>query len=136
MISPASNRPGGMSISFSTLRAVTVLPEPDSPTTASVSPRSTVRSTPSTARTMPSSVLNQVFKLRISSKGPRAPSTGVAGARGSLEVDDRLAARSLIQITRRGSNASRSPSPMKLIVSTARKIADPGNSAQCGAICR
>ena len=38
---PASKRPGGMSISFSTLRAVTVLPQPDSPTTASVSPRLT-----------------------------------------------------------------------------------------------
>ncbi len=30
---PASKRPGGMSISFSTERAVTVLPQPDSPTT-------------------------------------------------------------------------------------------------------
>src|SRR6266446_8519304 len=39
-------------------------------------------------------------------------------------------------ITFRGSRVSRSPSPMKLIVSTARKIAAPGNSAQCGAMSR
>ena len=59
---------GGMSISFSTERAVTVLPQPDSPTTPTVSPRSMRRSTPSTARTIPSSVLNQVFRLRMSSR--------------------------------------------------------------------
>src|SRR5205814_1196971 len=39
-------------------------------------------------------------------------------------------------ITLRGSSASRSPSPIKLIVSTARKIAAPGKSAQCGATSR
>ena len=53
---PATIRPGGIWISFSTVIAVTVLPQPDSPTTPRVSPRSMVRSTPSTARTMPSSV--------------------------------------------------------------------------------
>src|SRR5216683_967738 len=63
---PASKRPGGMSISFRTERAVTVLPQPDSPTTPTVSPWSMRRSTPSTARTMPSSVLNQVFSPRMS----------------------------------------------------------------------
>ena len=39
-------------------------------------------------------------------------------------------------ITLRGSSASRSPSPMKLMVSTVRKIAAPGKSAQCGAMSR
>ena len=39
-------------------------------------------------------------------------------------------------ITLRGSSASRRPSPMKLMVSTARKIAAPGKSAQCGAMSR
>src|SRR5205807_10362698 len=39
-------------------------------------------------------------------------------------------------ITLRGSSASRSPSPMKLIDSTVRKIAAPANSAQCGAMSR
>ncbi len=72
-ISPASKRPGGMSISRSTLRAVTVLPEPLSPTTASVSPGSTDRLTPSTARTVPSSVRNQVRRSRMSSSGALMP---------------------------------------------------------------
>ncbi len=35
---------------------VTLLPQPDSPTTASVSPGYTAKDTPSTARTMPSRV--------------------------------------------------------------------------------
>ena len=39
-------------------------------------------------------------------------------------------------ITFRGSSASRSPSPMKLMASTVRKMAAPANSAQCGAISR
>ena len=39
-------------------RAVTLLPEPDSPTMPSVSPAATVKLTPSTARTTPSSVKN------------------------------------------------------------------------------
>src|SRR6185312_8662394 len=39
-------------------------------------------------------------------------------------------------MTFRGSNASRKPSPMKLMAMTARKMAPPANSAQCGAISR
>ena len=39
-----------------TVRLVTLLPEPDSPTMPSVSPRSTANETPSTALTTPSSV--------------------------------------------------------------------------------
>jgi hypothetical protein len=60
--------------------------------------------------TMPSSVLKWVLSPRISSSGH-------AG-----EHRDHP----------RGSSASRRPSPMKLMASTARKIAPPGNSAQCG----
>jgi hypothetical protein len=37
---------------------VTLLPQPDSPTIASVSPRATENETPSTARTTPSRVKN------------------------------------------------------------------------------
>src|SRR5262249_35789070 len=44
--------------------------------------------------------------------------------------------QALGHMTFRGSRASRNPSPMKLIVSTARKIAAPGMSAQCGATSR
>src|SRR5688572_32977225 len=64
---PATMRPGGIGTSFITVSAVTVFPQPDSPTTPSVSPRSTVRSTPSTACTQPSSVAKWVFKPRMSS---------------------------------------------------------------------
>ncbi len=62
-------RPGGMAISFNMLMAVTVLPQPDSPTTPTVSPRPIVMSTPSTARTTPLSVAKCVFRPRISSRG-------------------------------------------------------------------
>ena len=37
-ISPATIRPGGLGISRSTLSAVTLLPEPDSPTSPTTSP--------------------------------------------------------------------------------------------------
>src|SRR5436190_2229160 len=49
--------------------AVTLFPQPDSPTTPSVLPRWIDRSTPSTARTTPSSVSNQVFRPRSSRRG-------------------------------------------------------------------
>src|SRR4051794_27376367 len=47
---------------------VTLLPQPDSPTMASVSPFSTANETPSTAPTMPSSVLNAVLRSLTSSR--------------------------------------------------------------------
>jgi hypothetical protein len=52
----AAMRPGGTGISRITERLVTDLPEPDSPTTPSVSPLSRWKLTPSTALTVPSSV--------------------------------------------------------------------------------
>jgi hypothetical protein len=67
--SPAAILPGGIGRSFSTVIAVTVLPQPDSPTTQTVSPRSIVRSTPSTAWSQPSSVLKCVFNPLICSSG-------------------------------------------------------------------
>jgi len=48
------------------VRQVTLLPQPDSPTIASVLPFSTENETPSTAPTMPSSVRNCVFRSRTS----------------------------------------------------------------------
>ena len=42
--------------------AVTLLPEPDSPTIPSTSPRASSKLTPSTARTIPSSVANWTFR--------------------------------------------------------------------------
>ena len=53
---PPAMRPGGVGIRRITDRLVTDFPEPDSPTTARVSPRSRWKLTPSTALTVPSSV--------------------------------------------------------------------------------
>src|ERR1700682_527764 len=50
------------------LSAVTDLPQPDSPTTPRVSPFSMYRSTPSTARTTPSSVKKYVLRFLTSSR--------------------------------------------------------------------
>src|SRR5260221_2263985 len=78
---PATMRPGGIAISFNTDIAVTVLPQPLSPTTPRVSPASIARSTSSTACTIPSSVANCTFKPWISSRwrdagcGSRAAAT-------------------------------------------------------------
>ena len=49
-------RPGGDAISRKIESEVTLLPQPDSPTIASVSPVYTENDTPSTARTTPSRV--------------------------------------------------------------------------------
>ena len=50
----------GYSIRPMTLRAVTLLPQPDSPTSPRVWPWATANETPSTAWTTPSAVLNWV----------------------------------------------------------------------------
>ena len=47
-----------------------VLPEPDSPTMPSERPRANVKLTPSTARTTPSAVSNDVRRFSTSSRGP------------------------------------------------------------------
>jgi hypothetical protein len=46
----------------------TLLPEPDSPTMASVLPRSTSKESPRTAWTTPSGVLNETLRSRTSSR--------------------------------------------------------------------
>ena len=56
--------PGGRGISRSIDSAVTDLPEPDSPTMASVSPAATSKDTSSTAVTQPASVRKRVVRLR------------------------------------------------------------------------
>src|SRR3954462_10714590 len=57
-----------------TASMVTLLPEPDSPTTPKSSPLSTVRSMPSTARNGPRWVWNSTERLRISSNAMAPPS--------------------------------------------------------------
>ena len=66
-------RPGGCGISRRIESAVTLLPLPDSPTTASVSPRFTSNDTPSTARTTPSSVKKCVFRFSTRRSGSLMP---------------------------------------------------------------
>src|SRR4030095_15596526 len=80
MIWPSTIVPGVCGISFITLSAVTDLPQPDSPTTPSVSLLSMCRSTPSTARTVPSSVKKYVLRFLTSSR--RSPMCDVLSAPG------------------------------------------------------
>src|SRR5260370_641219 len=68
-IAPDTMRPGGEGTRRSTDSAVTLLPQPDSPTIARVSPGMTWNETPSTARTTPSRVKNQVLRSAISRSG-------------------------------------------------------------------
>src|SRR3954447_14336568 len=58
-------RPGGCGIRPRIDIVETLLPEPDSPTMPSVSPGNTSYEIPSTAWTMPSSVLNSTTRSRI-----------------------------------------------------------------------
>jgi len=60
---PSTIRPGG-SIRPRMEKPVTVLPEPDSPTSPRISPGATSKSTPSTARATPSLVKKWVRRLR------------------------------------------------------------------------
>ena len=95
--------PGGSAISRRIDIEVTDLPQPDSPTIATVSPASMWNDTPSTARTMPSGVAKWVCRFSTSSR--------------AMLGQSRFASR--------GSSASRSPSPSMLTASTVmqRKIA-------------
>ena len=54
LISPATILPGGLGTSLRIDKAVTLFPQPDSPTMLTVSPLWRVRSTPSTALLTPS----------------------------------------------------------------------------------
>src|SRR3954471_8618655 len=69
-------RPGGRGTSPMMLSAVTLLPQPDSPTMPRVRPRSRLKSTPSTARTSPSSESKTVVRPRTSSSAARSDMPG------------------------------------------------------------
>ena len=84
-IDPETMRPGGSGIRRNIESEVTLLPQPDSPTTPRVSPRRTPSETPSTARTMPSRVKKYVRRSSISRSGVPAPGTG-SGVRASAET--------------------------------------------------
>src|SRR3954470_16769926 len=67
--------------------AVTLLPEPDSPTIPSTSPRSSVKLTPSTACTVPSSVANRTFRS-LTSRSRSAIALGRPDPRVKHRVDE------------------------------------------------
>ena len=102
----ADDPAGGWGTSRRIESAVTLLPLPDSPTTASVWPACTSNETPSTARTTPASPKKCVWRFS--------------------DPQQRFGAHDLLPVTRLGSSASRSPSPRKLKAITVRKIASPG----------
>ena len=66
---PGDDAAGGEATGAGSRASVTLLPQPDSPTTASVSPGDTTNDTPSTARTMPSRVKKCVLRPSIESSG-------------------------------------------------------------------
>src|SRR2546427_11639839 len=74
MIAPFTILPGGIGMRRMSERAVTVLPQPDSPTSPSVSPAASSKDTPSTARTTPSRLKNCVCRsLTARSSGTPLP---------------------------------------------------------------
>ena len=103
-------RPGGLGISRMIDRFVTDLPDPDSPTMPSVSPRARSNDTPSTALTTRPSSSKYVRRLRTERSGQRQPF--------------------LIC----GSSASRRPSPRKLSENSVIAIVMPGHSSCHGKI--
>src|SRR5262249_45754692 len=76
---PSTIRPGRSTI-LKIDRAVTLLPQPLSPTMPSVAPGYKSRLTPSTALTVPSSWAKQVFRLRTDRSGARGSAAiGIGG---------------------------------------------------------
>src|ERR1700681_195349 len=71
--------PGGSGMSRMSDMAVTDLPQPDSPTMPSVSPSSTWKETPSTARLIPSGVRKWVCRFWTSSNAIGLEAFGHAG---------------------------------------------------------
>ena len=101
----ARTRPGA-SIRPSTASAVTLLPEPDSPTMPTTSPASTEKLTSSTA----------------CSAAPGAPNSTVRRSTSSNAGDV-----AVLIVFSFGSSASRRPSPVRLKASTVIRIARPGS---------
>ena len=66
-------------------KPVTDLPEPDSPTIASISLSPTLKLTPSTALSVPSGVVKLVFRPRTSMIVSRAPSAAASVNRIALD---------------------------------------------------
>src|SRR3954451_3276059 len=99
-------RPGGDGTRRSTDSAVTLLPQPDSPTIAKVSPGMTWNDTPSTARTMPSRVKNQVLRSATSSNG-RLAGAGAGGGAAVAVAGTGSATAAIASLTAVGTGADR-----------------------------
>ena len=111
-----------------TSRAVVDLPQPDSPTMPSVSPLKTSRSTPSTARTMPRSLPDQLAPAAemLHQPADREQRLGrsAAIALGARRLEDRAHERT--------SMAERRPSDSRLNEIEVMKIITPGSAATAG----
>ena len=79
---PSAMRAGGIGSRRRIDIEVTLLPQPDSPTIASVSPGITSKLTPSTARTTPSRVWKCVFRFSTRRRGFALASIVTSGAQG------------------------------------------------------
>ena len=105
-------------------RAVTDLPEPDSPTIPTISPRRTVSDTSRTASTSPSGVGNVTDRPLTASRV--SWSSTAAGIEGAAVGRDRRTG------WRRPAATCASPSPRRLKVTPAMTIAIPGAIAPAG----
>ena len=108
-------RPGGFGTSRMIDSALTLLPQPDSPTIASVSPRLTWKETSSTARNRPELVKNTVCR----------PFTSRTFSSADAALISRAAS---------GRECRASASPNRLVPNTARLIAMPGKITSHGAV--
>ena len=112
---PPTIRPGGSGTSRMIDSALTLLPQPDSPTIASVSPR----------RTRERDVVDR----------PEQPRIGEEHRLQVLHLENRLFRPCLGHQPRcLGSRMSRSASPNRLVPNTARLIATPGKITSHGAV--
>src|SRR5947209_14281464 len=84
--SPETMRPGGLGMRRMTERFVTDLPDPDSPTMPSVSPRLRSKLMPSTALTVPSSVSKYVRRSLTERRFPLSPLIISVALRGLLSL--------------------------------------------------
>ena len=89
--SPAVTRPGGFGTRPITDSALTLFPDPDSPTMASVSPSCSVYVTPSTAGTVPAVVENTVVSPETRSSSFRITVTPCAAGGRALRESRRRA---------------------------------------------
>ncbi len=127
---PPAMRPGGEATRPAIDKAVTVLPEPDSPTSPTASPARTSKLTSFTARQTSPPVRNSVRSDLTDSSASEGGRAGM-GRSGATSVTALMRARPPARS--RGSSASRTPSPTRLTPIAISRIATPGTAATCGA---